>query len=155
MRLVRVYESAETDLQHFYSHRIISTYDADSHSHHFHQLLRSFASKQTQRTPRASISSTSALSDGTEHHGWNPVDVEWTIFQDWPQGLELEEREMKQYYKYLKFIHLELETKIRFITEIVDDLTADPPREAVVYTSRDVKERGKQHECGGMLHNAH
>lgn len=99
--------------------------------------MHAFATKQTRRTPRAS----SSLSEHEAAQSWNPVDVEWSIFQDWPQGLELEEKEMRQYYKYLKFIHLEHETKIRFITEIVDDLTADPPREAVVYTPRDVKER--------------
>lgn len=48
---------------------------------------------------------------------------------------------MQKYYKWLKFNHIEHETKIRFITEIVDDLTADPPREAVVYTPSDVKQR--------------
>jgi hypothetical protein len=49
----------------------------------------------------------------------------------------------QQYYKYLKFIHLEHETKIRFITEIVEDPEADPPREAIVYSARDVKEKGE------------
>lgn len=56
----------------------------------------------------------------------------------------------QQYYKYLKFIHLEHETKIRFITEIVDDLEADPPREAIVYTPRDVKDKG-EHRGASMF----
>ncbi|CAO1626377.1 unnamed protein product [Sympodiomycopsis kandeliae] len=127
--------------------RIISIYDPESASsiasassagYHFQDLLRKFATKQTQRTPRPSIG---PQPEDSKEGIWNPVDVEWSIFQDWPQGLEMEEKEMRQYYKYLKFINLEHETKIRFITEVVDDLSADPPREAVVYTPRDVKER--------------
>lgn len=81
----------------------------------------------------------STSSSGTS--SYNPLEIEWSVFQDWPEGLEREEKETRQYYKYLKFIHLEHETKIRFINEIMDDLEADPPREAVVYSARDVKEK--------------
>ncbi|PWN19514.1 hypothetical protein BCV69DRAFT_284140 [Microstroma glucosiphilum] len=117
--------------------RILSSLDTSSGGYNLHNLVKSFASRQKVKTGRTS-------EEGGAHHGssaWNPLDIEWSVFQDWPEGLEKEEREMKQYYKYLKFIHLEHETKIRFITEIVEDPEADPPREAIVYSARDVKEK--------------
>lgn len=79
------------ELSAFPTARILSSLDTSSGGYNLHNLVRSFASRQKVKAGRTS-------EEGGAHHGsstWNPLDIEWSVFQDWPEGLEKEEREMK------------------------------------------------------------
>lgn len=62
-----------------------------------HALLRTFASRESARSsrehPRRSLAT---VEDANGQGGaWDPLQVDWDLFKDWPEGLELEEKEMK------------------------------------------------------------
>lgn len=76
-----------------------STGNSPSAEYNWHKLLRSFASRKTKRSSNGRHSTGTADEDGAGSSGssinWNPLEVEWSVFQDWPEGLEREEKEMK------------------------------------------------------------
>ncbi|SPO22982.1 uncharacterized protein UTRI_01660 [Ustilago trichophora] len=67
------------------------------------------------------------------------LDINWAIYKQWPEGLIEEERLLLDYFKKLKFIYLEQETKMRFMADIQDDLESG--KEATVYSAAEVAER--------------
>ncbi|TKY86668.1 hypothetical protein EX895_004308 [Sporisorium graminicola] len=71
--------------------------------------------------------------------GEGELDINWTIYKEWPEGLMEEERLLLDYFKKLKFIYLEQETKMRFMADIQDDLESG--KEATVYSAAEVAER--------------
>ncbi|CCF53654.1 hypothetical protein NDA11_001671 [Ustilago hordei] len=71
--------------------------------------------------------------------GEGELDISWAVYKQWPEGLNEEERLLLDYFKKLKFIYLEQETKMRFMADIQDDLESG--KEATVYSSAEVAER--------------
>lgn len=71
--------------------------------------------------------------------GQGELDINWAVYKEWPEGLVEEERLLLDYFKKLKFIYLEQETKMRFMADIQDDL--DSGKEATVYSAAEVAER--------------
>lgn len=71
--------------------------------------------------------------------GEGELDINWPIYKEWPEGLIEEERLLLDYFKKLKFIYLEQETKMRFMADIQDDL--ETGKEATVYSAAEVAER--------------
>lgn len=67
------------------------------------------------------------------------MDINWPVYKDWPEGLVEEERLLLDYFKKLKFIYLEQETKMRFMSDIQDDI--ETGKEATVYSAAEVAER--------------
>ncbi|CDR87169.1 uncharacterized protein SPSC_00295 [Sporisorium scitamineum] len=67
------------------------------------------------------------------------LDINWAVYKEWPEGLMEEERLLLDYFKKLKFIYLEQETKMRFMADIQDDLESG--KEATVYSAAEVAER--------------
>ncbi|KAJ1028759.1 hypothetical protein NDA16_001924 [Ustilago loliicola] len=71
--------------------------------------------------------------------GEGELDINWAVYKEWPEGLNEEERLLLDYFKKLKFIYLEQETKMRFMADIQDDLESG--KEATVYSAAEVAER--------------
>ncbi len=71
--------------------------------------------------------------------GEGELDINWAVYKEWPEGLIEEERLLLDYFKKLKFIYLEQETKMRFMADIQDDLESG--KEATVYSASEVAER--------------
>ncbi|PWZ00765.1 hypothetical protein BCV70DRAFT_231569 [Testicularia cyperi] len=71
--------------------------------------------------------------------GEGELDIDWAVYKEWPEGLVEEERLLLDYFKKLKFIYLEQETKMRFMADIQDDIESG--KEATVYSSAEVAER--------------
>ncbi len=71
--------------------------------------------------------------------GEGELDINWAVYKEWPEGLIEEERLLLDYFKKLKFIYLEQETKMRFMADIQDDLESG--KEATVYSAAEVAER--------------
>uniref|UniRef100_V5GNF7 Kinetochore protein Sos7 coiled-coil domain-containing protein n=2 Tax=Kalmanozyma brasiliensis (strain GHG001) TaxID=1365824 RepID=V5GNF7_KALBG len=71
--------------------------------------------------------------------GEGELDINWAVHKEWPEGLMEEERLLLDYFKKLKFIYLEQETKMRFMADIQDDLESG--KEATVYSATEVAER--------------
>ncbi|GAC96468.1 hypothetical protein PHSY_004048 [Pseudozyma hubeiensis SY62] len=71
--------------------------------------------------------------------GEGELDINWAVYKEWPEGLLEEERLLLDYFRKLKFIYLEQETKMRFMADIQDDLESG--KEATVYSVADVADR--------------
>ncbi|SNX83389.1 uncharacterized protein MEPE_02096 [Melanopsichium pennsylvanicum] len=71
--------------------------------------------------------------------GQGDLDINWPMYKEWPEGLIEEERLLLDYFKKLKFIYLEQETKMRFMADIQDDIESG--KEATVYSAAEVAER--------------
>ena len=69
------------------------------------------------------------------------LDIDWNTYKDWPEGLVHEEAHMLDYFRKLKFIYLEQETKMRFLADVQDDV--ENGTEATVYSPAEVAERGQ------------
>ncbi|KAN0063360.1 hypothetical protein ACQY0O_004526 [Thecaphora frezii] len=71
--------------------------------------------------------------------GEGELDIDWAIYKDWPEGIAKEEVMMLDYFRKLKFIYLEQETKMRFLADVQDDI--ENGTEATVYSAAEVAER--------------
>ncbi|EPQ26548.1 uncharacterized protein PFL1_05870 [Pseudozyma flocculosa PF-1] len=71
--------------------------------------------------------------------GEGDLDIDWATYKDWPEGVVEEESMMLDYFRKLKFIYLEQETKMRFLADVQDDI--ETGTEATVYSAADVAER--------------
>lgn len=63
--------------------------------YNIHALLRSFASRQKTSGSRRQSSHHGSATMTDENGAWNPLEIDWHVFNEWPEGLEREEREMK------------------------------------------------------------
>ena len=66
-----------------------------------------------------------ALRAALEQYGRAPqrsdLQLDWDLYQDWPGGITQEEQLLLDYFRKLKFIYLEQETKLRFLADLQDD----------------------------------
>ncbi|PWN50285.1 hypothetical protein IE53DRAFT_369037 [Violaceomyces palustris] len=67
------------------------------------------------------------------------ISIDWNLYKDWPEGMEEEENALLMYFRKLKFVYLEQETKLQFLKEVQDD--PETGREAIVYSAAEVQEK--------------
>ncbi|PWN39931.1 hypothetical protein IE81DRAFT_326022 [Ceraceosorus guamensis] len=80
------------------------------------------------------------LTQGAEaSRGDEAVQIDWTRYAYWPEGLIQEELALNDYFKRLKFIHLEVETKRLFLAQTMPGFAAnEEEEEEVIYSAADV-----------------
>lgn len=84
-----------------------------------------------------------ALAPGEDAPPDTELEVDWDLYRDWPEGLVQEEELLLDYFRKLKFIYLEQETKLRFLADLQDD--PETGQEPQILSSTDVAQR--EHEC--------
>lgn len=87
--------------------------------------------RSTQSPSRGSNGGNSVIEDQQDLHSF--LDPEWETFKRWPAGLEEEERAIGDYFRRLKMIQLEQETRSIFVHDTNDDTQT-------VYTVSDVRQ---------------
>lgn len=73
----------------------------------------------------------------------NDLQLDWDLYQDWPGGITQEEQLLLDYFRKLKFIYLEQETKLRFLADLQDD--PESGQEPQILSAADVAQR--EAEC--------
>ena len=84
-----------------------------------------------------------ALRSALEQYGRNAaggIELDWDMYQDWPGGITQEEELLLDYFRKLKFIYLEQETKLRFLADLQDD--PETGQEPQILSAADVAQRG-------------
>ncbi|CEH14369.1 hypothetical protein CBOM_02222 [Ceraceosorus bombacis] len=120
------------------------------HAHTVAQMLDA-ARTAPSRTPPLTLTLLSnalrrRLAQGAEaeagaeaSRGDEAVQIDWTRYAYWPEGLIQEELALNDYFKRLKFIHLEVETKRLFLAQTMPGFAAnEEEEEEVIYSAADV-----------------
>lgn len=84
-----------------------------------------------------------ALRSALERYGQSAsgdIELDWDMYQDWPGGIAQEEELLLDYFRKLKFIYLEQETKLRFLADLQDD--PETGQEPQILSAADVAQRG-------------
>ncbi|PKI82647.1 hypothetical protein MVES1_003953 [Malassezia vespertilionis] len=71
------------------------------------------------------------------------LQLDWDLYRDVPGALEEEEEQLLDYFRKLKFIYLEQETKLRFLAGLQDD--PETGQEPQILSTADVAQR--EHDC--------
>ncbi|WFD34211.1 hypothetical protein MCUN1_001048 [Malassezia cuniculi] len=78
-----------------------------------------------------------------EHAPPGNLELDWDLYQDWPGAIAQEEELLLDYFRKLKFIYLEQETKLRFLADLQDD--PETGQEPQILSAADVAQR--ESEC--------
>lgn len=87
--------------------------------------------RRSTQSPSRKASNDDANNDAQDNHSF--LDPAWELFKQWPSGLEEEERAIGDYFRRLKMIQLEQETRSIFVHDTNDDTQT-------VYTVSDVRQ---------------
>jgi len=68
------------------------------------------------------------------------LQLDWDLYREVPATMEQEEALLLDYFRKLKFIYLELETKLRFLADLQDD--PETGQEPQILSTADVTQRG-------------